>query len=189
MILMIDNYDSFTYNIVGYIEQCGRSVETVYFDKIGHSDIDAMKYEAIFVSPGPGRPDEQLLKIIKEFHKQLPIFGICLGHQAIGAAFGAKITRSKRIIHGKADAIFHNCSGIFKGVEFPFKAARYHSLVIEKESLSDEFEIIAESNDDEIMGIKHKNLPLIGVQFHPESIITENGIKIIDNFLKEYVGG
>ncbi len=189
MILMIDNYDSFTYNIVQYIEQCGSSVRTVYFDKIKPSEINEGDYEAIFLSPGPGRPDKRLFEIIESFYKRLPIFGICLGHQAIGAAFGAKIVHGKRIVHGKADSIFHNRAGIFKDVGFPFKAARYHSLVIDTESLPDEFEITAESSDEEVMGIKHKNFPLVGVQFHPESIITEYGIKIIDNFLKEYAGG
>ncbi len=188
MILMIDNYDSFTYNIVQYIEQCGKSVDTIYIDKVDTKDI-SLKYEAVVISPGAGIPTSLLTDIIKEIYKKMPILGICLGHQAIGASFGAKITQAKRILHGKSDLIFHNRLGIFKNVGFPFKAARYHSLVLDKETLPDDFDVTAESSDEEIMGIKHKKYPLIGVQFHPESIITENGIKIINNFITEYIGG
>ncbi len=187
MILMIDNYDSFTYNIVQYIEQCGKSVDTIYVDKVDTKNI--LKYEAVVISPGPGRPTQLLSDIIKELYKKMPILGVCLGHQAIGAAFGAKITQAKKIVHGKSDLIFHDRLGIFKNMDFPFNAARYHSLVIDKETLPDNFDIMAESSDEEIMGIRDKKYPLMGVQFHPESIITEDGIKIINNFITEYIGG
>ena len=186
MILMIDNYDSFTYNVVQYFGKLGADIRVFRNDEITIEDIERLNPEAIVISPGPCTPKEAgiSVKAIKHFSGEKPLLGICLGHQSIGFAFGAKIRRAKKLMHGKASDIIHNGKGIFKGMENPFSAIRYHSLVIDRETLPDIFEITAESEDDrEIMGIKHKEHQTYGVQFHPESILTEDGIKIIENFL------
>ena len=186
MILMIDNYDSFTYNVVQYFGKLGADIRVFRNDEITIEDIESLNPEAIVISPGPCTPKEAgiSVKAIKHFSGEKPLLGICLGHQSIGFAFGAKIRRAKKLMHGKASNIIHNGKGIFKGMKNPFSAIRYHSLVIDRETLPDIFEITAESEDDrEIMGIKHKEHQTYGVQFHPESILTEDGIKIIENFL------
>ncbi|WP_457677832.1 anthranilate synthase component II [Thermovibrio sp.] len=187
MILMIDNYDSFTYNVVQYFGKLGAEVKVFRNDKITLEQIERLKPEALVISPGPCTPKEAGISVeaIRHFAGKLPIMGICLGHQSIGFAFGGKIVRAKRLMHGKASPIVHDGKFLFEGVKNPFSAIRYHSLVIERDSLPECFEITAESADDkEIMGIRHKEYPIYGVQFHPESILTEDGIKIIENFLR-----
>jgi len=187
MILMIDNYDSFTYNVVQYFGKLGADVKVVRNDEITVPEIEELRPEALVISPGPCTPREAGVSVeaIRHFAGKLPIFGICLGHQSIGFAFGAKIVRAKKLMHGKASRIYHDGKGLFEGMKNPFSAIRYHSLVIDRNSLPADFEVTAESEDDrEIMGIRHKRWPIFGVQFHPESILTEDGIKIIENFLK-----
>ena len=186
MILMIDNYDSFTYNVVQYFGKLGAKIEVYRNDKITINEIEKKKPEALVISPGPCTPKEAGISVeaIRHFAGKIPILGICLGHQSIGVAFGAKIRRARKLMHGKASLVHHNGKFLFEGIKNPFSAIRYHSLVIDRETLPHELEITAESNDDgEIMGIRHKELPIFGVQFHPESILTEDGIKIIENFL------
>ena len=187
MIVMIDNYDSFTYNIVQYFGKLGAKITVFRNDKITIEEIETLKPKALVISPGPCTPKEAGISVeaIKHFAGKIPILGICLGHQSIGYAFGGKIVRAKKLMHGKASNIIHNGKELFSGMKNPFSAIRYHSLVIEKSSLPSSLQITAESEDDgEIMGIKHKTFPIYGVQFHPESILTEDGIKIIENFLK-----
>ncbi len=187
MILMIDNYDSFTYNVVQYFGKLGAEIEVYRNDKITIDQIEKKKPKALVISPGPCTPKEAGISVeaIRHFAGKLPILGICLGHQSIGFAFGAKIVRAKRLMHGKASPIVQNGKFLFEGMKNPFSAIRYHSLVIDRESLPQELTVTAESEDDgEIMGIRHKEYPIYGVQFHPESILTEDGIKIIENFLK-----
>ena len=185
MILMIDNYDSFTYNLVQYFGELGADLKVARNDEITLEQIRRMKPERIVISPGPSNPDHAgiSLSIFKEFAGQIPILGVCLGHQCLGQAFGGKIVRAKKLMHGKTSHIRHNGKDLFKGVENPFEATRYHSLVVERKSLPACFEITAESEDKEIMGLRHKTLPLWGVQFHPESILTTSGKKILKNFL------
>jgi len=187
MIIMIDNYDSFTYNVVQYFGKLGADIKVFRNDKVTIDEIEKMKPEALVISPGPCTPKEAGISVeaIRHFAGKLPILGICLGHQSIGFAFGGKIVRAKKLMHGKASLIIHNERDLFEGMKNPFSAIRYHSLVIDRGTLPDVFEVTAESEDDrEIMGIRHKTLPIYGVQFHPESILTEDGIKIIDNFIK-----
>ncbi len=184
---MIDNYDSFTYNVVQYFGKLGAEIEVYRNDKITVEEIEEKKPEALVISPGPCTPREAGVSVeaIKHFAGKVPILGICLGHQSIGFAFGAKIVRAKKLMHGKASNIIHDGKFLFEGMKNPFSAIRYHSLIIERDSLPECFEVTAESEDDrEIMGIRHKEYPIYGVQFHPESILTEDGIKIIENFLK-----
>ena len=186
MILIIDNYDSFTYNIVQYIGEL--NYETVVFrnDAIDVSDIAKMKPEKIVISPGPKSPQYAgiTVDVIKNFYKEIPILGICLGHQAIGYAFGSEIIRAKNIMHGKVSAIKHDSSIIYGGIPSPFEATRYHSLVINKEKVPEAIKITAVSLDDnEIMGIEVKGYKVFGVQFHPESILTSHGKQLINNFL------
>ncbi len=190
MILMIDNYDSFTYNLVQYLGELGAEVEVHRNDQISINDIYAMAPERIMLSPGPCTPSEAgvSLETIRTFAGKLPLLGVCLGHQAIGQAFGGKIVRAAEIMHGKTSPIYHNNLGVFSGLKNPFTATRYHSLVIEKESIPDCLEITAwtEKEDgslDEIMGIRHKTLDIEGVQFHPESILSEHGHDMLRNFL------
>ena len=190
MILMIDNYDSFTYNIVQYLGELGCDVKVVRNDMISLKDIEIMEPEKIVISPGPCTPKEAgiSIKTIDHFHKKLPILGICLGHQSIGAAFGGKIIKAKKIMHGKTSEIHHDQSFIFKDLPTPFIATRYHSLVIEQETIPDCLEVIAKTisedkKDDEIMAIRHKDYNTYGVQFHPESILSEHGHQILKNFL------
>ena len=186
-ILMIDNYDSFTYNIVQYFYELGADVFVKRNDEITVENIKNMDdIEAIVISPGPCTPNEAgiSVQVIKEFKGIYPIFGVCLGHQSIGAAFGAKIIKAKCLMHGKTSKIYHNEKGLFKDIPNPFEAVRYHSLVIDRETLPEDIEITAWTKEDnEIMGIEHKKYPIWGVQFHPESILTEYGKKLLQNFI------
>jgi anthranilate synthase/aminodeoxychorismate synthase-like glutamine amidotransferase len=186
MILMIDNYDSFTYNLVHYLGELGEKVSTIRNDDITTADIEKMDPDIIVISPGPCTPKEAgvSVDIIKEFAGKKPILGVCLGHQSIGDAFGAKIVRAERLLHGKTSEIFHNGTGIFKDIPNPFEATRYHSLIIDRDTLSDDFEITAWTKEDEIMGIRHKTLLIEGLQFHPESVLTTYGKDILNNFLE-----
>jgi len=192
MILMIDNYDSFTYNIVQYLAELKADVKVCRNDEITIADIEKMAPEKIVISPGPCTPNEAgvSVDVIKTFKGRIPILGICLGHQSIGQAFGGKIVRAKQVMHGKTSMMHHNNTGVFKELSNPFEATRYHSLVIEQATLPDCLEITAwtENEDgslDEIMGIRHKELAIEGVQFHPESILTQHGHDLLDNFLQE----
>ena len=191
MMLMIDNYDSFTYNLVQYLGELGADVAVYRNDKITLDDIDQMKPERIMISPGPCTPNEAgiSMDVIRHFAGKLPVLGVCLGHQSIGQVFGGKIVHAREIMHGKTSMIHHKNIGVFKGLTNPYEATRYHSLVIEKESLPDCLEITAwtenvDGSMDEIMGVKHKQLAVEGVQFHPESILTEHGHDLLRNFLK-----
>jgi anthranilate synthase component 2 len=187
MILMIDNYDSFTYNVVQYLGILGKEVVVYRNDAISIQEIKELQPDSLVISPGPCTPKEAGISVaaIKNLAGRLPILGICLGHQSIGAAFGGRICRAGRIMHGKTSQISHNNQDLFKGITNPFEATRYHSLVIEPESLPPCLEITASALDDqEIMGIKHRELPVWGIQFHPESILTKAGMKILDNFLQ-----
>jgi anthranilate synthase/aminodeoxychorismate synthase-like glutamine amidotransferase len=185
MILMIDNYDSFTYNLVQYIGQLGGDVVVHRNDKISLEEIRALKPQTIILSPGPCTPKEAgiCVEVIKQLHTTIPLMGVCLGHQAIGYAFGAEVVRAERIMHGKTSQIINDGRTIFQGLPNPFVAGRYHSLILERPSLPNCFEISAETKEGEIMGIRHKEYPLEGIQFHPESILTPNGKRILKNFL------
>ena len=188
MLLMIDNYDSFTYNLVQYFSELGQEVVVERNDKISLKEIENLNPEFLVLSPGPCTPNEAgiSLDIVSNFKGKIPMLGVCLGHQSIGQAFGGKITHAKTIMHGKTSDIHHTNKGVFKGLSNPFTATRYHSLVIERESLPDCFEITAWTDDEEIMGIRHKELYIEGVQFHPESILSEHGHDLLRNFLKNY---
>lgn len=193
MILMIDNYDSFTYNLVQYFGELGADVKVVRNDEITIDEIAALAPEKIVLSPGPCTPTEAgvSLDTIKTFAGKIPLLGVCLGHQSIGQALGGKVIRAPFVMHGKTSPVYHNNKGVFAGLKNPFQATRYHSLVIEKESIPDCLEITAwTQNEDgsmaEIMGVKHKTLALEGVQFHPESILTEHGHDMLRNFLTAY---
>ncbi|MBE9532727.1 MAG: aminodeoxychorismate/anthranilate synthase component II [Proteobacteria bacterium] len=190
MLLMIDNYDSFTYNLVQYFGELGADVQVHRNDKITITEIEALNPDHIVISPGPCTPNEAgiSLDVIKHFAGKKPILGVCLGHQSIGQAFGGDIIHAREIMHGKTSPIYHNDGSVFKGLNNPVTATRYHSLVIDKATLPDCFEVTAwTQNDDgsmdEIMGIQHKTLPIEGVQFHPESILTEQGHALLKNFL------
>ena len=191
MILMIDNYDSFTYNVVQYLAELNADVQVYRNDEITIADIEKMAPEKIVISPGPCTPNEAgiSVEIIKHFAASIPILGICLGHQSIGQAFGADIIRAKQVMHGKTSLIYHNNTGVFEGLSNPFEATRYHSLVIDQESLPECLELVAWTQNaqgavDEIMGVRHRQLKVEGVQFHPESILTQQGHDILNNFLK-----
>ncbi len=181
-ILLIDNYDSFTYNLVHYLGDLGTEVEVKRNDAITAEE--ALKYDAIIISPGPCDPDKAgiCLEVVKQ-NKSTPILGVCLGHQTIGQAYGGKVIRAEKPMHGKTSKVSHKDVGVFKGVKEPFTATRYHSLIVERDSLPDELEITAETEDGTIMGLQHKTLPVHGVQFHPESIASEYGHDILKNFL------
>jgi len=190
MILMIDNYDSFTYNLVQYLQELGNQVSIYYNDKIALPDVTALDPEAIILSPGPSRPEQAgiSLDVIRQFSGKIPILGVCLGHQAIAQAFGAKIIPAEKVMHGKVSKIYHDQKSIFRNLSIPFDATRYHSLVIDPKTLSQDFEITAwtqreDGNFHEIMGIQHQKYALTGVQFHPESILTKSGHQILKNFL------
>jgi anthranilate synthase component 2 len=187
MLLMIDNYDSFTYNLVQYFGELGQEVEVFRNDKITIQEAEALNPKYLVISPGPCSPKEAGISIdlIKHFKEKIPILGVCLGHQSIGQAFGGKIIHAQTIMHGKTSKISHNNKGVFRGIKDPFIATRYHSLVIDRESLPDCFDITAWTDDNEIMGIKHKELAIEGVQFHPESILSEHGHDLLKNFLDQ----
>lgn len=186
MLLMIDNYDSFTYNLVQYFAELGEEVKVVRNDEIAVEAIAALNPARICISPGPCSPAEAGISVdtIKRYAGQIPILGVCLGHQAIGEAFGGKIIRAQKVMHGKTDLISHTGEGVFKDLPNPFKVTRYHSLAIEKSSIPAELEITATSSDGEIMGVRHRQLAIEGVQFHPESILSEHGHALLQNFLK-----
>ena len=187
MLLMIDNYDSFTYNLVQYLAEIGQEVKVVRNDQISIKEINNLNPQYIVISPGPCTPNEAgiSLELIEAFKGKIPILGVCLGHQSIGQAFGGKIIHAKTIMHGKTSKISHNNKGVFSGIKNPFIATRYHSLVIDRTSLPDCFDITAWTDDNEIMGIKHKKLAIEGVQFHPESILSEYGHDLLKNFLDQ----
>ena len=191
MLLMIDNYDSFTYNLVQYLGELGQDVRVERNDQITLADIAALKPERIVISPGPCTPNEAGVSVptIREFAGKIPILGVCLGHQSIGQAFGGKIVHAREIMHGKTSMIHHKNVSVFRGLENPFEATRYHSLVIEKDTIPDCLEITAWTQDahgnlDEIMGVRHKTMAVEGVQFHPESILTQHGHDMLRNFLE-----
>ena len=192
MLLMIDNYDSFTYNLVQYLGELGQDVRVYRNDQITLEDIAAFQPQHIVISPGPCTPNEAGVSVstIREFAGRIPILGVCLGHQSIGQAFGGRVVHAREIMHGKTSMIHHQKVGVFRGLENPFEATRYHSLVIERDSIPDCLEITAWTEDahgnrDEIMGVRHKTLAVEGVQFHPESILTQHGHDILRNFLEE----
>ncbi|HAB55796.1 MAG TPA: anthranilate/aminodeoxychorismate synthase component II [Cellvibrionales bacterium] len=191
MLLMVDNYDSFTYNVVQYLGELGADVKVVRNDEISCDEIAALAPEKIVISPGPCTPNEAgiSLELVERFAGKIPLLGICLGHQSIGQSFGGKVVRAREVMHGKTSPIYHNGTGVFAGLNNPYQATRYHSLVVERETLPDCFEITAwtqheDGSMDEIMGLRHKTLAVEGVQFHPESILTEFGYELLDNFLK-----
>ncbi|WP_028454849.1 aminodeoxychorismate/anthranilate synthase component II [Chitinilyticum litopenaei] len=188
MLLMIDNYDSFTYNLVQYFGELGQDVHVHRNDEITIAEIEAKQPKYLVVSPGPCSPAEAGISVaaIRHFAGKLPIMGVCLGHQAIGEAFGGHIVHAKTLMHGKVSPVEHNDFGMFKGIPNPVTVTRYHSLAIERASLPDCLEVTAWTADGEIMGVRHKTLPIEGVQFHPESILTEHGHRMLDNFLKEF---
>jgi para-aminobenzoate synthetase component 2 len=187
MILVIDNYDSFTYNLVQYLGELGEQVEVRRNDEIDIAGIEALKPDHILISPGPCTPNEAgiSLSLIDHFKGKIPIFGVCLGHQSIGQVFGGDVVRAERLMHGKTSPIIHDGKTVFKGLPSPFTATRYHSLIVKRETLPDCLEISAETAEGEIMGLRHKEYPIEGVQFHPESIITDHGLQILRNFLNE----
>ena len=185
MVLMIDNYDSFTYNLVQYLGELGAELEIHRSRKIELEALDALQPERIVISPGPCTPKEAGISndVIKRFAGKVPILGVCLGHQCIGDVFGGEVVRADRLMHGKTSMILHNGTELFEGLDNPFEATRYHSLIVRKETLPDCFEITAWTDQDEIMGLRHKTLPIWGVQFHPESILTAAGKSLLQNFL------
>ncbi len=186
MLLMIDNYDSFTYNIVQYFGELGEEVQVYRNDRITLEEIEALKPARLVISPGPCSPEEAGISVaaIRHFAGKIPILGVCLGHQSIGAAYGGKVVRSVSLMHGKTSPIHHNGRGLFAGLPNPFSATRYHSLVVERESFPACLEITAWVDNGEVMGLEHTSLPIWGVQFHPESILTEGGMQILKNFLE-----
>jgi anthranilate synthase component 2 len=193
MLLMIDNYDSFTYNLVHYFAELGQEVKVVRNDALSVAEVGALNADYIVLSPGPCTPNEAgiCLSVLEQLAGKVPVFGVCLGHQSIGQAFGGKVVRAKTIMHGKTSMIYHKGEGAFKGLPSPFEATRYHSLVVEQDSLPDCLEITAWTQNedgslDEIMGLRHKTLPVEGVQFHPESILTQHGHDLLGNFLANY---
>ena len=193
MLLMIDNYDSFTFNLVQYFGELGQHVEVHRNDQITLEAIEALNPDYLVISPGPCTPNEAGISVeaIRHFAGKIPIFGVCLGHQSIGQAFGAKIVRAKAVMHGKTSPVYHKDEGVFKGLPNPVETTRYHSLVIDQKSLPDELEVTAWTQDeagdfDEIMGVRHKTLPIEGVQFHPESILTDQGHQMLKNFLEQH---
>jgi anthranilate synthase component II len=185
MLLMLDNYDSFTYNLVQYFGELGEDVQTHRNDCISIAQIEALKPDRIVISPGPCSPKEAgiSVEVIRHFSGKLPILGVCLGHQAIGYAFGGNVIRAQRVMHGKTDKISTQATGVFRNLPTSFDIARYHSLVVEVASLPAELEITATSSDGEIMGLRHRTLPIEGVQFHPESVASEYGHALLKNFL------
>jgi anthranilate synthase component 2 len=185
MLLMIDNYDSFTYNLVQYLGELGADVRVARNDAITLDEIEALAPAGIVISPGPCTPNEAGISVplIRRFAGEIPILGVCLGHQSIGQAFGGRIVRSERVMHGKLSAIAHDGEGVFAGLPSPFRATRYHSLAIDRATLPPTLAVTASADDGEIMGVRHREFAVEGVQFHPEAILTEHGKRLLDNFL------
>ena len=195
MLLMIDNYDSFTYNVVQYLGELGAEVKVIRNDELSVAEIEALQPERIVISPGPCTPNEAgvSVAVLRHFAGKLPILGICLGHQAIGQAFGGEVIRARQVMHGKTSPVFHEHQGVFAGLDNPLTVTRYHSLVVRREPLPDCLEITAwtqleDGAIDEIMGLRHREYMIEGVQFHPESILTDQGHELLDNFLKQQGG-
>jgi len=188
MLLIIDNYDSFTYNLVQYFGELKEEVVVFRNDEVSLDEIAALQPARIVISPGPCTPNEAGISVpmIRRFAGEIPILGVCLGHQSIGQAFGGKIVHAKRVMHGKVSIIHHGGRGVFNGLQAPFEATRYHSLVIDRESLPAALEVTAWTDDGEIMGVQHKSLPVQGVQFHPESILTQFGHELLRNFVRSH---
>ncbi|SDW87052.1 para-aminobenzoate synthetase component 2 [Marininema mesophilum] len=188
MILVIDNYDSFTYNLVQYLGELGEEIQVYRNDRITVEEVEAISPDAVLISPGPGNPDEAgiSLDLVRQLAGKLPILGVCLGHQVIVQAFGGRVVRASRLMHGKTSPVFHDGKTLFTEIHSPFRANRYHSLILERESIPPEFEISAETTEGEVMAIRHREFPLEGVQFHPESILTEDGKRMLANFLATY---
>jgi len=186
MIVVIDNYDSFTYNLVQYLGELGAAVVVYRNDEISVDQVRAQRPEGVLISPGPGNPDEAgiSLELLARLSSELPILGVCLGHQAIGQAFGGRVVRAGRLMHGRTSPILHDGSGVFAGVPSPFTATRYHSLIVERASLGPDLVVTAWTEEGEIMGLAHRSLPVEGVQFHPESFLTEHGHDLLRNFLR-----
>ena len=184
MLVMIDNYDSFTYNLVQYFGELGAEIRVFRNDEVTLDEIKALKPTHIVISPGPGNPNDGGIsnEVLREFGPTTPILGVCLGHQCIGQVYGGNVNRAPRLMHGKTSSVYHNGKGLFDGVPSPFKATRYHSLIVE-EPLPDVLQVTAFTRDGEVMGLRHKQYPTMGVQFHPESILTEHGKRILQNFL------
>jgi anthranilate synthase/aminodeoxychorismate synthase-like glutamine amidotransferase len=185
MLLVIDNYDSFTYNLVQYFGELGTQMKVVRNDAMSLDEIRELAPEKICISPGPCTPNEAGIScdVIREFGETTPILGVCLGHQSIGQVFGGEVIRAEKLMHGKTSPVFHTGKSVFKGLSNPFTATRYHSLIVKRDTLPDCLEITAETENGTIMGLMHKEFPIHGVQFHPESILTEDGMKILENFL------
>ena len=188
MLLVIDNYDSFTYNIAQILGQLKYEFDVIRNDKITIPEIEAKGYTTLIISPGPGTPETAGItkEAILHFKKKLPIFGVCLGHQAIGEVFGGKVVRAPKLMHGKTSDIFHDNRNIFNGLSNPFTATRYHSLIVQRNTIPEELEISAETKDGIVMALRHKEYPIEGVQFHPESILTEAGKQLFENFFEHY---
>jgi anthranilate synthase/aminodeoxychorismate synthase-like glutamine amidotransferase len=186
MILVLDNYDSFTYNLVQYFGELGADLRVVRNDQITVAEIEMLAPERIVVSPGPCTPSEAGIssEVIRTFGERLPVLGVCLGHQCIGEVYGGEVVRADRLMHGKTSPIIHTGQGVFAGLPSPFAATRYHSLIVKRETLPDVLEITAETAEGEVMGLQHKSLPVHGVQFHPESILTTEGKRLLGNFLR-----
>jgi para-aminobenzoate synthetase component 2 len=188
MIIMIDNYDSFTYNLVQFVGELGEELQVYRNDKITIEEIERLSPDYLMISPGPCTPNEAgiSMQAIRHFAGKIPILGVCLGHQSIGQVFGGKVIRAERLMHGKTSEVFHDGRTIFRDIPSPFTAARYHSLIVEAETLPDELEVSARTAEGEIMAIRHRRYPIEGVQFHPESIITQHGKQLLRNFLTSY---
>ena len=187
MVLVIDNYDSFTYNLVQYLGELGAQIVVKRNDEATMSELQSMAHTRVVISPGPGRPEDAgvSLDVIKTFGPRMPVLGVCLGHQGIGLAFGGEVVRAPLPIHGKTSTVEHNGAGVFRGITAPFQAGRYHSLVVAEQSLPADLEITARTKDDGIvMGLRHRSFPIFGVQFHPESVLTNEGRRILRNFLE-----
>jgi anthranilate synthase/aminodeoxychorismate synthase-like glutamine amidotransferase len=185
MILVIDNYDSFTYNLVQYFGELGAELVVRRNDQTTLREIEELRPDKICISPGPGTPDDAGIsnELIRQFGPHTPVLGVCLGHQCIGHVFGAEVVRADRLMHGKTSPILHEGDGVFRGLPIPFEATRYHSLIVRRETLPDELEVTAETSEREIMGLRHRRYPIHGVQFHPESIMTGEGKKLLSNLL------
>jgi len=190
MILMIDNYDSFTYNLVQYVGELGHKTRVVRNDEVGLADVIGINPTHLIISPGPGEPSGAgvSIELIKQFADKIPILGVCLGHQCLARAFGGNVIRAERLMHGKTSQVYHLGTGIFQGLANPFSATRYHSLIVEEESLPGEIQVTAYTSEGEVMGIQLRGQPVYGVQFHPESVLSEHGHALLSNFLNVHQG-